>query len=89
MASWPVPCTSSRACSRDSAWRAGALAMARDVAVPLEEARALEGIGRCHLQNGHPDQAGPVLQEALAIYQRLRSPFAQRVQAIIQEHRLN
>ena len=70
-------------------WHDQALAMARAVAVPLEEARALEGIGRCHLQNGQPDQAGPILQEALAIYQRIQSPFAQRVQAIIREHRLS
>lgn len=70
-------------------WYEEALAMARDVAVPLEEARALEGIGRCQLQNDYPDQAGHLLREALAIYQRLGSPFAQRVQPIIQEHRLN
>jgi tetratricopeptide (TPR) repeat protein len=70
-------------------WYNQALAIARDVAVPLEEARALEGIGRCQLQSGHSDQARPLLREALAIYQRLRSPLAQGVQAIIQKHRLN
>jgi len=69
-------------------WYEQALAIARDVDVPLEAARALEGIGQCQLQNGHPNQAGPNLREALAIYQRLRSPFAQRVQATIQEHQL-
>ena len=69
-------------------WYEQALAIARDVDVPLEAARALEGIGQCQLRNGHPNQAGPNLREALAIYQRLRSPLAQRVQATIQEHQL-
>ena len=69
-------------------WYEQALAIARDVDVPLEAARALEGIGQCQLQNGRPNQAGPNLREALAIYQRLRSPFAERVRATIQEHQL-
>ncbi len=31
-----------------------ALAIARELGVPLEEARAMEGIGRCHIQDGNP-----------------------------------
>jgi hypothetical protein len=63
-----------------------ALAIAREVGAPLEEARALEGIGRCHLEDGH-DQTGAVhLQRALAIYQRIGAPGAQRVQQALLDH---
>jgi tetratricopeptide (TPR) repeat protein len=33
------------------------LAIARDLGAPVEEARALEGIGCCHLQDGNPAKA--------------------------------
>jgi tetratricopeptide (TPR) repeat protein len=47
-------------------WYEQALAVARDVDVPLEAPRALEGIAQCQLQDGRPAQAGPNLREALA-----------------------
>jgi hypothetical protein len=63
-----------------------ALAIAREVGAPLEEARALEGIGRCHLEDGH-DQTGTThLRQALAIYQRIGAPGAQRVQQALSDH---
>ena len=48
-----------------------ALAIARDLGVPLEEARALEGIGRCHLQDGNPGEGPTRLRQALTIHQRI------------------
>jgi tetratricopeptide (TPR) repeat protein len=60
-----------------------ALAIARDITSLLEEARALEGIGRCHLGDSWPNKSTALLRRALTIYQRLGSPDAQRIQAIL------
>ena len=57
-----------------------ALAIARDLGTPSEEARALEGIGHSHLRDGNPTQAAAPLRDALAIYQRIAAPAARRVQ---------
>jgi tetratricopeptide (TPR) repeat protein/transcriptional regulator with XRE-family HTH domain len=65
-----------------------ALAIATDITSRLDEARALEGIGRCDLQDGLADQAAPLLRQALAIYQRIGSPHALRVEAILRENRM-
>jgi hypothetical protein len=65
-----------------------ALAIARDISVPLEEARALEGIGRCHFQDGNPGQGGACLRQALTIYQHIGAPGAQRVQEALRERGL-
>jgi tetratricopeptide (TPR) repeat protein/transcriptional regulator with XRE-family HTH domain len=62
-----------------------ALAIARDLGAPLQEACALEGIGRSLLR-GDPAEAATYLREALAIYQRIGSPDARRVQATLGEH---
>jgi tetratricopeptide (TPR) repeat protein/transcriptional regulator with XRE-family HTH domain len=59
---------------------AQALAIARDLGTPPEQARALEGIGHSHLRDGNPTQAAAPLREALAIYQRIGSLAARRVQ---------
>ncbi|MFE4960978.1 ATP-binding protein [Streptomyces sp. NPDC056653] len=48
-----------------------ALLLAREVAVPLEEARALDGSARCQLRTGDRETAIENLRQALAIYQRL------------------
>ncbi len=61
-------------------YHAQALAIARDLGTPPEEARALEGIGHSHLHDDNPAQAAAPLQDALAIYQRIESPAARRVQ---------
>jgi tetratricopeptide (TPR) repeat protein/transcriptional regulator with XRE-family HTH domain len=64
-----------------------ALTIAVDIAAPLDEARALEGTGRCLLQGGlQDDQAAVRLREALAIYQRIGSPAAARVQQTLRDH---
>jgi hypothetical protein len=65
--------------------RALAVATATAIASPLEEARALEGIGRCHLQHGQ--DAAP-LRRALAIYHRIGSPGAERVETTLRDHGL-
>ncbi|MFI0425157.1 tetratricopeptide repeat protein [Spongiactinospora sp. 9N601] len=57
-----------------------ALDIARSIGLPLEEARALEGIGRCHLQEAPPGDGVALLRQALSIYCRLGSPYARRVQ---------
>jgi hypothetical protein len=46
---------------------------------PLEEARALEGVGRCRLRHGDTGQAIRQLQAALKIYQQIGAPGGQQV----------
>ena len=65
-----------------------ALVLARDAGVPLEEERALEGIGHSHLQDGHPGKGLGYLRQALGIYQRIGSPRAHRVQETLRDYRL-
>jgi hypothetical protein len=52
----------------------------------LEEARALEGIGRCHLQDGDTVAGIARLRQALSIYKRIGAPGAQRIQQILLSH---
>ena len=65
-----------------------ALAIARDLRAAPEEARALEGLGHRHLQDGHPGQAAAHLHQALTIYQRIGAPAARCVQQTMQNHKL-
>ncbi|MGD0068955.1 MAG: tetratricopeptide repeat protein [Streptosporangiaceae bacterium] len=60
--------------------------IARAVQSLPEEARALEGIGRCHLHDGQHAAGTRALHEALTIYQRIGSPAATRVKQILDEH---
>ena len=60
-----------------------ALRLARDIRCPLEEARALEGIGRCLEWTAAPTGGRPELQEALAVYERLGAPDASRLRAAV------
>jgi tetratricopeptide (TPR) repeat protein len=48
-----------------------ALQLAKEIECPLEEARALEGLGRCGTALGTAEEAATSLQEAAAVYQRL------------------
>ena len=57
-----------------------ALRIARDLPAPLEEARALEGIGRSHLYDGNAADGTTLLRDALDIYLRLGTPDASRIQ---------
>ena len=57
-----------------------ALTIARDLGLAFEEARALEGLGHSYQQGGNPGQAAEHLRQALAVYQRIGSPGALRVQ---------
>ncbi|GAB7052250.1 tetratricopeptide repeat protein [Catenuloplanes indicus JCM 9534] len=53
-----------------------ALSLARELGVPLEEARALHGLARCQHALGRPQQANRSLQAARAIYERLGVPLS-------------
>ena len=64
-----------------------ALAIAREIGAPPEEARALAGIGMSLLPSS-PAEAAGYLRDALAIFQRIGSPAAQRVQDTLDEHGL-
>jgi Tfp pilus assembly protein PilF len=55
-----------------------ALAIATRIASLPEEARAREGIGRCHLQAGDDTLANNYLEQARHIYQQIGSPRAGR-----------
>jgi Tfp pilus assembly protein PilF len=63
-----------------------ALTIARDIGTPPEEADALAGIGRCHIQADNTADGTAFLRQALDIYQRIGSPSAQSVQEILNEH---
>jgi hypothetical protein len=65
-----------------------AFAIARDFGIPLEEARALEGIGQAHLQDGNRSDGQAHLRQALAIYQRIGAPAVLRVKDTLRQHRL-
>ncbi len=64
-----------------------ALTLTRQLGTPAEEARALEGIGRSLLSRD-PAEAAAQLRQALAIYQRIGVPDAQRVQQTLSKHGL-
>ncbi len=63
-----------------------ALAIARELGAPLEEARALEGIGRSLLHQD-PAEATAHLRRALEIYQGIGAPGARRVQDTLDDDR--
>jgi tetratricopeptide (TPR) repeat protein/transcriptional regulator with XRE-family HTH domain len=62
-----------------------ALAIARDLGTPLEEARALDGIGQILLTDDTAEAAA-YLRQALAIYQSIGAPEARLVQDTL-DHR--
>ena len=66
-----------------------ALAVARTIESLPNQARALEGIGRCQLHDGYSDAATAPLHEALVIYQRIGSPHADRLRNVIRENCLD
>lgn len=65
-----------------------ALAMARELAVPFEEARALHGLGQACLLYGNRDEAASHLAHALRTYRRIGAHAAQRVQDLIRANGL-
>jgi tetratricopeptide (TPR) repeat protein len=64
-----------------------ALAIAREIGAYGEEADALAGIGLSRLPRSPAEAAAP-LRGALAIYQRIGSPNAQRIQDTLTGHSL-
>jgi Tfp pilus assembly protein PilF len=65
-----------------------ALTIAHEIGAPLEEARALEGIGRCHLRDGSRTEGAAYLSRALAIYQRIGAADARRVKETLRDYGL-
>ena len=63
-----------------------ALTIARQVGAPLEEARALDGIGHSYLDDGYTREGTAHLRHALTIYQRIGAPAAQRAQDTLRQH---
>ena len=63
-----------------------ALVLARHIGLPLQEARALEGLGRSRFLDGSAPEASELLHQALAIYQRIGAAAAGRVQQTIRRH---
>ncbi|MEU7942473.1 cyclophane-containing RiPP biosynthesis TPR protein HaaT [Microbispora bryophytorum] len=53
-----------------------ALSLARELGVPLQEAHALDGLARCELARGRPEQAAELRSAAQAVYQRLDNRHA-------------
>jgi tetratricopeptide (TPR) repeat protein/DNA-binding XRE family transcriptional regulator len=68
--------------ARDAYAQAGDIAA--DIGFPLEEARALEGIGRLLLQSGQRAAGIAMLERSLALYQRISSPHAERIAGILE-----
>jgi tetratricopeptide (TPR) repeat protein/transcriptional regulator with XRE-family HTH domain len=64
---------------------AQALCLARDGGIALEEARALEGIGRSLVRTHHTGEGSAHLRHALAIYRRLGVPEQGRIEGILAE----
>jgi tetratricopeptide (TPR) repeat protein/DNA-binding XRE family transcriptional regulator len=65
-----------------------ALAIAREIGAHGEEADALAGIGLSLLPDS-PAEAAAHLRDALAIYRRIGSPCAQRIQETLAKHGLD
>ena len=65
-----------------------ALEIATSIGASIEQARALEDIGRTHLHDGQPGRAAPPLRQALAIYRKLGSPHAPRLEELVRDHDL-
>jgi hypothetical protein len=62
-----------------------ALRIAREIASPLDQADALDGIGESHLRNGNVTDGTAWLRQALATYRQLGAPGAKRVAARLAE----
>ena len=64
---------------------AEALAIARDIASPSQEARALELIGLSHLSAGDTAEASQFLRQSLETYQRIETPAPERVRQALRD----
>ena len=62
-----------------------ALAIAQEISAPLEEARALEGLGHCLLQDGDLVAAAAHWQQALAICRRIGAPDTLPIQETLRQ----
>lgn len=65
-----------------------ALQVATETSSLFEQARALEGTGRCALRAARTSAAAAPLRAALAIYQQLGSPRGEEVAALLRSHDL-
>ena len=64
---------------------AEALAIARDIASPSQEARALELIGLSHLSAGDTAEASQFLRQSVETYQRTGTPAPERVRQALRD----
>lgn len=60
-----------------------ALVIVKSMNAPREQARALEGLGRCHIREAQPVPGCDLLRQALAIYEQMKPPQAQRIEEIL------
>lgn len=67
-------------------WHTQALSIATDIAAPLAEALALEGIGHCQVLLGDITAGTVRLRVAHAIYRRIGAPGAERVQEALRAY---
>jgi tetratricopeptide (TPR) repeat protein len=65
-------------------WHEEALMIATSIPLPLEEARALEGLGN-HYQSIRPEESITLWLKALEIYQRIGSPRARRLESLVEQ----
>jgi Flp pilus assembly protein TadD len=66
-----------------------ALAIARGINAPTDQARALEGLGQVHLRNGDSGEAASHLRQALTIYHRAGTPAdVHRIEETLRRHEL-
>jgi tetratricopeptide (TPR) repeat protein len=60
-----------------------ALALARNISALPEEARALEGLGQCELQEGRVGEANRLFREALELYRNIGSTRARHLDNLV------
>ena len=65
-----------------------AATVAAAVPPPLQEAQALDGIGRSYLTEGQPEEAAPALRQALRMFREISSSHADAVEETLRKHRL-
>jgi tetratricopeptide (TPR) repeat protein len=68
------------------AYYTAAAELAREINSPLEEARAIEGVGQCMFEAGALSDALVNLRDAHAIYQRIGTPDARRLESILDQY---
>jgi tetratricopeptide (TPR) repeat protein len=71
--------------SEAAAFHQQALAVASEISSPEEQARALEGLGKYHLNRGERELATEMLLESLSSYRKIASPRGQNVEVMLED----